>query len=127
MNFKIVVIPFMVVFGGVLVTGGFHDGFFDFMWKTFLDYMMFFSVMAILIAIAVMVARFFRRFQAVEQNVKELDQRVVDLEGKMDRRFEMVDRRFEVIEMRLDKMDARFDRLEDKISRIMELLIERKG
>jgi len=120
MTFKIIVIPSMVVFGGVLFTGGFHDGFFDVMWRTFPEYMMFFSFMGILITIAVMVARFFWRFQAVEKSVVHLDK-------KMDERFQTVDKRFEEFDKRLDKMEVRFDRLEDKVTRIMELLIERKG
>ena len=60
----------------------------------------------------------------VEEHSRTLDgvrEAVVQLEQRMDRRFEGVDRRFEALERRLDgldqKLDQRTDALDQKISR----------
>jgi chromosome segregation ATPase len=43
------------------------------------------------------------------------DERLDDLNTKVDRGFENVDKRFEEVDKRFDKVDQRFDKLEDKI------------
>jgi hypothetical protein len=55
---------------------------------------------------------------AIEMKDAWTDERLDDLNTKVDRGFESVDRRFEAVDRRFDAVDKRFDRVETRIERL---------
>jgi uncharacterized coiled-coil protein SlyX len=48
---------------------------------------------------------------------------IVDLEARMDRRFEAVDRRFQAVDGRFERLEHRLDALDAKFSRYLLWLV----
>lgn len=51
-----------------------------------------------------------RTGDGIRDAVSQVEVRLAQLEGRMDRRFEAVDRRFEAVEVRLAQLEERMDR-----------------
>ncbi len=50
------------------------------------------------------------------------DERLDDLNLKVDRGFELMERRFERVDDRFERVDERFDRVDDRFERVEERL-----
>jgi predicted nuclease with TOPRIM domain len=62
---------------------------------------------------------------AVTMRDRWTDERLDDLNGKVDGGFRRMDERFDKVDERFDRVDERFDRLEAKLDRRFELMDQR--
>ncbi len=55
------------------------------------------------------------------------DERLDDLNHKVDAGFDRIDRRFERIDQRFDRIDERFERMNDRFDALHRLLVQSAG
>ncbi len=51
------------------------------------------------------------------------DERLDDLNAKVDRGFERMEQRFDRLELRFERVDERFERVDEKFERLYRLLL----